>query len=512
MKLVALAAVLAAALGPLAVVPAATAVDPAVSVDWPAATRVNPKTTAYDAPVTYTGANHLFSTFGPVDYAYEPSWATPVTDGHVRLQDWWQGTGVIQVWSCTQDRFVLGDGTCSVAATSPELLAFSRLQVWDGEGGSAFLRPGVNRHRIRYGPGSPDVPTPTATWELLDLQGNPLATPVSGTIPDAELAIDANGYADVSFTLPSTVADGRYLLDVRMAVDDPDLGHLEGRMATPDIGQALNVVVDTVAPRLTVAKFAPTIYPATDYYLDDVSLSTTSSEHAPGTFEILNASGGRVLKQDAYLWEGGTSLYWNGRNAAGQVVAEGTYTLKVSATDDAGNTGTWTGRIAVSHKRLQWVTYTRTVQAAPYLVWKSVGRCSTLARKRQGVLGFYSQTTCKNRDRSGVVGEFGIYIPKAFQNHYDWAQVTLNGGPATRSTKNYIVFGYVQPRTGKWLSRTEFHAGTGAHAAPRLDISSGNVFDRATSKPYLIWASGLTDGSRYDVRSYTTKVRYQVLK
>jgi hypothetical protein len=209
---------------------------------------------------------------------------------------------------------------------------------------------------------------------------------------------------------------------------------------------------------------------------------------------------------------------WSGRTTAGKLVPEGHYTMELTSTDKAGNTATWSAPITVSHKHLQWTTFTRTVTAAASRTGKPyVGRCSTLASPAKGgpagSLGFYSRTRCKGTSAQATVAtNHGMYIPKALQNQYQWVQVTLNGGPATAAASNYIVMGYVSPSTGKLVHTSQFGKGTGAHAGQRIDTASRVVFDMRTSAPYLIWSNGLNGGSRYDVRSYTVRVRYQALR
>jgi hypothetical protein len=494
-------------------VPSAVADQPApeVTVQWPTVTRFNPTVTTYEALVTYSGSDHLFSAFGPDEPDAAPPGATPVpVDGHVRLDPSVNGDGVMTIWSCTGNVFSTVDGNCSVAATSPHLEAYSRLELHGPGTAALWTTLAGNHQKIFYAPGAPQVATPTVTWELLDRWGDPLAVPATGTVPSSTLGRDADGYADMEFDVPRGVPDGDYVLDVRMTVDDPDFGRLSGSLGRQG---AIAVQIDAVAPRLTVGKVPATFYPVNDGYLDDFDFSVGSSKSGMAQFEVRSASGARVYRADPeYItpyFPGG--FRWDGHTNSNRLVPEGRYTLSVTIADDAGGQGAlWTGHVRVSHQRLQFATYTRTVRAAPYLVNKFVGKCSTLSRKRGGTLGFYSQKKCTGSDRSStVIGQFGIYIPKAFQNKYSWGRLTVNGGPTTTSRRNYLISAFVKPN-GKLAGRKQLGAGR-THGGPKVELTNV-VFDRTKDKPYLIWSNGLTAGSRYDVRSFTISVEYQVLR
>jgi hypothetical protein len=515
----ALAAAVLAGLGTLAVVPSADAEpSPQVSVVWPEVTKFNPDLVDYDAVVTNNGTGRLFYAFAPVDYPQSMLWdVRPVPEsGHLTLAEDQEGQGAIQIWSCL-DYWSVGD-SCTLAATSPELSVRSHVTVFSADGTStSYVRAGLNHHRIVYGPQPPEVAdAATGTWEILDATRKPLASPLTGPLTAADMATDADYAANVPFTIPADLPRGHYFLDVHLSVEDPDFGPLHGSLSDVE-SNLVDLYVDSVAPRLTVGKLPATLYPVADGYLDQVGINAKADETTTATFEVTNAAGARVFRvpditiDSTGAWGG---ISWDGYTNSRQMVPAGAYTLKLTATDLSGNTSTWTGRIAVSRKSLRWTTYATTVSAAQYVVGDPlVGSCSTLAHKAHHALGFYSQTKCKGSTKRSVVAQnFGMYIPKAFNNRYDWAQITLNGGPATKSRKNYIIFGYVHPSDGAMVGRKQFGKGNGAHVAGRLSLTSDNVFDRNAARPYLIWTSGLNSGSRYNVRSFTVKVQYLALR
>jgi hypothetical protein len=194
------------------------------------------------------------------------------------------------------------------------------------------------------------------------------------------------------------------------------------------------------------------------------------------------------------------------------VAPAGTYTLELAVVDEAGNAASWSGRTVVSGKSLKPATWTRTFRASDLLMAKTVGKCSKMVRKRHGALGFYSQARCKGSLRASLVSaDFGVYLPPALGG-YGTARVTLTGGPATRSPKNYLVFGYEGPNSSGLLNRTDFTKGNHKHAAPQVSLQNDYVWDRQAAKPYLQWGAGLVAGSRYDVRKFTVTVRYVDLR
>lgn len=198
----------------------------------------------------------------------------------------------------------------------------------------------------------------------------------------------------------------------------------------------------------------------------------------------------------------------------GQIVPEGEYQIAITGRDDYGNATQWSGAVEVSHKRIRTVTAKDTIKAARAMTGTPyVGSCSTLAKpakgEPKGSLGFYSQTKCRSTDKRSVVAAYhGVYLPKAFQGRYSWVRVTLHGGPATKARGNYIVHGYLHPRTKKVIYTRVFRKGDKAHRGKQFD----HIWDRTKDRPYTVWYTGLTAGSRYDVRSFTIEVKYQVLR
>jgi hypothetical protein len=508
-----LAAAVAAVLSSLLVVPVATvdAATPSVSVQWPEVTRFNPATYAYDAVVTNNGTRNLFVTFDNYDGRVMRGPLTVPKSGHLTLP--WEGNTVvvIHIWACVGD-YRYWDGSCTEVASSPKLTVYTHLKlVSHAELGGNVMKSGRNIVKVGFSPGEPEIARPSATWELLGPDSQPLTRPVTGSIPSASLVPGADGFADLPIDIPAGVPDGDYLLDVRMSVDDPLLGHLDGSLGEEDeygfTGLAA-VRLDTVAPRVRVTNLPTVFYPVVDDYRDSLTIVPTYSEGGAVRLEVLNSAGARVYRISADSVA--LDLTWNGRNAQDRPVAPGTYTLRLTVTDEAGNSGFWTGRTMVSHKKVQFTTWKRTVTAAPYVSSTFVGKCSVLKRKAHGALGFYSQKKCRGGDRaSTVVAYFGMRIPRAIDDKYGWGELRVHGGPATSSKRNYLIAGFIKP-DGSLVGRRQLGSDS-KHSRP-VALLNNVVHDRTQSRPYVIWSNGLTAGSRYDVRSFTISIDYQVLR
>ena len=87
--------------------------------------------------------------------------------------------------------------------------------------------------------------------------------------------------------------------------------------------------------------------PNSDGVLDSVQVSYAISEPSQWTVQVLNAGGQSVRR---YSGAGASvKVIWNGKNEAGATVADGVYTLKMSATSAFGAMSTKTAQTDGRH-------------------------------------------------------------------------------------------------------------------------------------------------------------------
>jgi flagellar hook assembly protein FlgD len=103
---------------------------------------------------------------------------------------------------------------------------------------------------------------------------------------------------------------------------------------------ALSVTIDTVAPSITNLAANPNPFSVTTD--QHTTIGYTLSESASVTINIVDANNTTVKKLlvNAAQAAGANSLSWDGTDDSGSVVADGMYTITVSATDAAGNQAT----------------------------------------------------------------------------------------------------------------------------------------------------------------------------
>lgn len=95
--------------------------------------------------------------------------------------------------------------------------------------------------------------------------------------------------------------------------------------------------VDTTRPEAGVSAGALLFSPDGDGNGDSIALAQTSSEEALWEGQVRDGSGRTVLTR---YWQGSAESWtWDGRDATGRIVPDGTYSYGLTSTDAAGNTG-----------------------------------------------------------------------------------------------------------------------------------------------------------------------------
>ena len=96
--------------------------------------------------------------------------------------------------------------------------------------------------------------------------------------------------------------------------------------------------IDTIEPTVTLTAEYLIFSPEGDGRKDTITIYQTSSNETEWTGTVLNAGGQEVFRR---IWYGRTLPFeWNGKDALGRKVPDGTYTYRISSTDTAENSMT----------------------------------------------------------------------------------------------------------------------------------------------------------------------------
>lgn len=494
---VALLAALATLLAGLVATSSTAEAAEEVSVTWPSATRLNPDSATYTITVE-----------DPVGTGVLIAWWNETTrlgevdgQGTTTLQLTESGDGHVLLTRCPAAHAETAYQCWSVAQ-SPRLSVYDHLALRSSVVRTPGLVDGVGQAHL-YSFVGPDLTgaTITGTWRLVEKDDPTVAVASGQTAPVYFSRPGGQGFVRIPFTVPAGLRTTRHLVVADLTVESDAYGTLTGRVP------AARVDVDQIRPRIDVSGGIPILYPIVDRYLDSSRYVVRANEGVTVDLQVVDARGVVVDDRRRQARPGRPAfISWDGR-VDDRPVAEGLYTLRLRAADAMNNAVAVVRTVRVSHLVRRAIVFRRSVSASASLVSKSVGRCSTLV-KRGSALAFASQSRCRGDASDAVVAtNHGLYIPKSF-DRYGSMRVTVHGGPATRSSSDYLVFGYVRGR--EFTHRTVLRRGS-THRGPLVRRPTAHVFDRSTAKPYLIWSNGLAAGSRYVVRKYTVEIRYTAL-
>ncbi len=142
----------------------------------------------------------------------------------------------------------------------------------------------------------------------------------TGAIPES---IEWDGTRNTGEPVP----DGIYSVRGRVLYTKGNLAEATG----PDI------VIDTAAPEVSVSVENPVFSPDGDGLRDEITIRQSTSNEDLWQGRITTSDGTMVHE---FSWQGtADNLVWDGRDASGNVVADGVYTYSLAGTDRAGNVG-----------------------------------------------------------------------------------------------------------------------------------------------------------------------------
>lgn len=270
------------------------------------------------------------------------------------------------------------------------------------------------------------------------------------------------------------------------------VGVVPAQAAPPDV-TAITPSHPTIYPNIGTAKRPASTSITVTSNADDV---TSLEVRAPGSDEVVQT----------FDLTGSDTAAWGGRDAGGDLVPAGTYTLVALNADGPASV---TGQVTVSLQRLVRKTYTtRLLPTKKFGTY--AGRCSTLRKPSKrgwvGSYGYYANTKCRRQtwNASAVVTLHGVRVPAA--ERYVDARVDTYGGAAKATPRSRGGIEYWSDAAQKWASfrfngsRVGWHNGATVGATSHID-----------SERYLVWRFFTAFNSRYDVAKFRVVVRYDVL-
>jgi hypothetical protein len=193
--------------------------------------------------------------------------------------------------------------------------------------------------------------------------------------------IDTDADPDVVVCTAVAVDPGN---ETSCTIEDPAAGthHFKAAYSgntalDPSESTELEVVVaaDTVDAHAVGRNYA-TFYPYKDGYRDTLKISGVREEPISVRIRIYNSDNRKVKEFTRSAATGGYSATWNGRNAAGNILAAGKYRILQRLTDAAGTQKDFTSYVTLSKKRLVTKTIAVSKNADAAARWGHTGTAS----------------------------------------------------------------------------------------------------------------------------------------
>jgi hypothetical protein len=401
------------------------------------------------------------------------------------------GYAVLQVLRCPA-------GSDCVAVGSPHGVELvTRLGVWLEEGGNP-----LGQHAVvpidSYWPGLADGDVVHLDWQLTAARDGVAITSGSGSyvIGDLPPALD----------IPPATTATYGVLSVRAVSDSAAWGRLEGTSSD-------TYRLDLQGPPIPVTIDGDVVFPAKDGYLDAIPMRFGSTPYDLQDLRIdLVDRDGTVIPVHRGTESKGTTVMLTGRYKH-EVLPAGRYTLRLTGYDAAGNTTVRDHPVRIDDRVRVERTYRKTIPAARTVSDTFVGACSHLGpaagRGWKGSLGLYSTTPCAKKNGSVVVTVHGARVPASVGGYPRDIMVSLYGGAARGSHSAYLVQGWFRASDGEFIGRRQFDGRMRTHEAYGADAA--DVVRTIDGRQWVYWQLGLSEGSRYDVKSFTVSTKYYVL-
>lgn len=347
------------------------------------------------------------------------------------------------------------------------------------------------------GPGLDAGQVVSLTWTVTD---SATATVIASGSADWVLGVATPGLG-IPVGSSTTSAD----VAVSAVAETDRFGHLEG---TTDIDRQ----VDARPPVMTVDVDSSVIFPFPDEYLDTIAVRVTRATDLHDTvMEVVDQDGVETTFHTGRTEVGHRFLFY-GRSGH-RLMHAGRYTMRITGHDEAGNSTVVESAFRIDDRRRVKKTYRATVPAARTLADKYVGACSHLGsaagRGWKGSIGLYSTTPCAKRNGSVVITVHGGWLPPSVGGYPGRIQLSLYGGGARGTRSAYVVHGWLGAAHDEFLGRSQLDGNVGVHTVS--EVAPRDVVRTYKRQHWVYWQLGLTDGSRYDVKSFTITTPYYVL-
>jgi subtilisin family serine protease/flagellar hook assembly protein FlgD len=271
----------------------------------------------------------------------------------------------------------------------------------------------------------------TVTLAFLDSNGSAVRTVKAGLKQPGTYTYTWKGLTDAG----TAARSNGYVV----SVDSKDTAGRVGRART-------RVQLDRVKPGIGVLGFPATFYPAKDGYKDSWTPRIQVGEPAQVTLTVRNARGTVVRRLTARRGEATVvPLSWDGRNASGTRVPAGTYSWKVTAKDDAGNSRTSDAR-SVTVKSGVLTTKTVTLTKAGDAAYAGGGSATCARTVTAGSTygrGLWLKNNCARSNPQNALAFYRFKVPAAVT--YTSFKVVTSG--RAHSAPSDVVGGVLSTQT-----------------------------------------------------------------
>ncbi len=268
-------------------------------------------------------------------------------------------------------------------------------------------------------------------------------------------------------------------------------------------------------PVVTATPQRDVFYPVQDGYQDSVKVRVLSNETGEGSYEVLDGAGAVVRDAQAFPVAADVPT-WAPRFSPDEgAIPAGSYTIRVSVLDSGGSTTTVDVTVTASAAKLVTKRATVRTRARKTELDRYVGSCSKLAspsshgwRRSQG---YYSRAKCGRGGKPSIVATTNfLWLPPSIENDYgrQGLRVGITGTKARKRAEAHIVLGIYRKSDNDFTHRRVVRSSRNQVRTTMLTGVSNRQYIRTTAegRAYVVFGAGLTEGSRFDVKSFEARV------